>query len=62
MKKLKAWILANELVTPIIEAHDIKQLPSGGNMFAPNQSHIEQTPIAQHIQHVIFVAEWLREE
>ena len=62
MDKLEAWTMAEALVKPIVEEHGIKQLPSGGGMFAPNKPDIEQTPVAQHILHVINLAEWLREE
>lgn len=58
-RKLEAWTLAAELVKPIIEQHTLKQTSPGSSMFATGNTVI--TPVDQHIEHIIGVAEWLME-
>lgn len=58
-KRLEAWTLAKELVNPIVEQHELKQISPGGSFLAAGPSIV--TAVQQHINHTIEVAEWLME-
>jgi len=60
MERIKAWKKASELVEPIIERHGLEIVAVGGAMFT--NPPVKHTKVDQHIDHIMRVAEWLREE
>ena len=59
MKRKKAWKKAAHLVEPIVEKHGLKQYAPGASIFVTGTS--VSTPVDQHINHILTVAEWLLE-
>jgi hypothetical protein len=58
MDRKKAWKKAKKLVDPIVELHGLQQIKGPANFLG---SSSEQTPVDQHIGHILTVAEWLLE-
>lgn len=54
-KRSHIWKHATELVAPIIEQHGLETYKSG-SMFGPYSTF---TPVDQHIEQIIRVADWL---
>jgi len=59
MDKLEAWTIAQSLIEPIVETHGLKPVTSGAQIFSTPA--VESTPVEQHIDQIIRVAEWFRE-
>jgi hypothetical protein len=56
-KKLDAWYAATKAVEPIIEKHGLVQ-HRVGNIVATTATF---SPVDQHIDHIVRVADWLLE-
>lgn len=55
--RVHAWNAAKEMVDPIVEQYGLETYQAGA-IFAPS---FKSTPVDQHIDHIIHVAEWLME-
>jgi hypothetical protein len=60
INRLEAWQYAAELVNPIVEQHGLERYSPGANIFSTGISVM--TPVEQHINHILNVAEWLLNE
>lgn len=58
-KKMQAWLFATGMVQPIVEQHGLEKYPTGGNIFSPGTTI---TPVDQHIDSALRVADWLLED
>jgi len=58
MKRKKAWKKAAEFVNPIVEQHGLKEARTGVNPFTTSEI---RTPVEQHVETILIVAEWLLE-
>lgn len=54
-ERLQAFQLASELIKPIIEEHPLEMVQTGA-IFGPFSKF---TPVDQHIDHTMRVANWL---
>ena len=54
-QRYDVWLIASQMVDPIIEKHGI-ELVQTGQMFGPS---FKVTAVEQHIDHILKVADWL---
>lgn len=54
-ERFQAFLTAKTLIDPLVEKHGLTEVRSG----APFQVTYTNTPVEQHLEHILRVADWL---